>query len=71
MICSKTSFSAIRYPVKYKKTLGRMGRGVMDTGIGLCERGGHDGLPFQMHMGAVIWVRVFAIWPIREGRSSI
>ena len=42
MICSRTSFSAIRYPVKYKKTLGQMGRGVMDTGIGLCGGGMMD-----------------------------
>ena len=27
MTCSKASFSEIRYPVKYKKTLGQMGEG--------------------------------------------
>ena len=54
MICSKTIFLETRYPANTKKTLGQMGEGRMDTGIGLCG-GSHDGLPFRKYMGAVIW----------------
>ena len=54
MICSKTSFSEIRYPVRYKKTLGQMGEGRHGYRYWVMG-GGHDGLTFLRYMEAVIW----------------
>ena len=66
MICSKTSFSEIRYPIKCKKTLGQMGEGRHGYRYWVMWGEGHDGLPFRKYMGTVIWGEV-GIWAIRGG----